>query len=177
MAILRQIYKLFYIVQFILQLNKKIRQRIVDQSLEICFSVFLYIRTNSLLMALYDNLYIEILKIGRTNVTDGLSYNKLKSELESKGYDFENDCIELAVKRWFFDSFHHILSDHHNVDFSDFEEHSHCNFIMTGDACLKLIAFETSENNINLMKWSVKLALLASILALVSLVVSICLSK
>lgn len=128
-------------------------------------------------MSLYDNLYIEILQIGRANVEGGVSYNKIKSELEKKGYDFENDCIELAVKRWFYDSFHHIVEEHQNVAFKDFDQHITCNFIMTGDACLKLIALETSENNINLMKWSVGFALLAVVLAILSIAVTIYLSR
>lgn len=128
-------------------------------------------------MSLYDNLYIEILQIGRANVEGGLSYKDLKIELENKGYDFENDCIELAVKRWFFDSFHHIINEHGSISYENFEEHTSCNFIMTGDSCLKLVAFETSGNNINLMKWSVGLAITAVILSMLSMIITIYLSK
>ena len=108
----------------------------------------------------YDNLYIDILKTGRKNVKTGLSYNELKTEL-SEDYDFDCNCIELAVKQWFYDSFHHKGEEGQKITINQLDDHLDCQFVMNGDACLKLISFETSENNISLMKKSVNWAFLA----------------
>jgi hypothetical protein len=98
----------------------------------------------------YNTLYIDILKIGKKRVEDGLSYNILKRKLREKGYnlDGENNCIELAAKEWFFDSFHHRGDDLSPVDVEHFEGHHNCNFVMKGDACLKLIEYKSSRRNI-----------------------------
>lgn len=114
----------------------------------------------------YDNLYIDVLKIGRKTAKDGLSYETLKQELTSKNYDFSCDCIELAIKQWFFDNFHHKGTDKKPVDFDSFESHLTCNFIMKGDACLKLIDYENSKRNI----W---IAFISMFLAVISIAFSI----
>lgn len=118
-------------------------------------------------MSSYDNLYIDILKIGKNHVKSGISYDNLKLILIESKYDFSCDCIELAVKRWFFDSFHHIVEDHENVKFSDFENHTDCNFIMTGDACLKLVSYETSQTNNKLMWYSVGFGFIAIVVSII----------
>jgi hypothetical protein len=95
----------------------------------------------------YDNLYLDIIKIGRDKVGEGLSYNKLKSLLEKKGYDFGNDCIELAVKQWFINSFHHRGEDNKPItELKDLENHPDCNFILKGESSLLLITHQKSKN-------------------------------
>jgi hypothetical protein len=94
----------------------------------------------------YDNLYLNILEIGQHKVDTGLSYNDLKNELEKLGYDFENDCVELAVKQWFYDSFcHRTIDDNPYTEFDHLENHLDCNFIMKGDSCLRLIEHKTAK--------------------------------
>jgi len=119
-------------------------------------------------MASYDDLYIDILKIGRQNVTTGLSYNTLKTQLVKKGYDFSNDCIELAVKQWFYDSFHHKGENFEAITTLELDKHLDCNFIMKGDACLKLTGYETSKRNVKLMIASVVIAVVAILISLFS---------
>jgi hypothetical protein len=93
----------------------------------------------------YNELYLDILKIGQESVHTGLSYNKLKCKLELKGYDFENDCIELAVKQWFYDCFHHRGQEDIKCEsIDDLEQHLECNFILKGESCLKLIGYRAS---------------------------------
>jgi len=116
----------------------------------------------------YDNLYIDVLKIGRKTAKDGLSYNTLKEELIKKNYDFSCDCIELAIKQWFYDNFHHKGSDKKLVSFDDFENHLTCNFIMKGDACLKLIDYENSKRNILIAFISMFLAILSILFSIYS---------
>ncbi len=50
----------------------------------------------------YDRLYLDILSTGMSRLATGLNYNDLKKLLEKKGYDFNNDCIEIATKQWFY---------------------------------------------------------------------------
>lgn len=96
----------------------------------------------------YKKLYLKILKFGQIKVDKGLSYNDLKRELIQKGYDFDNDCIELAVKQWFYDSFHHIGADDNPYsNINDLNNHLDCNFILKGESCLKLLSYETSRNS------------------------------
>lgn len=96
----------------------------------------------------YDRLYLDILKIGRKKVGEGLSYNKLKEDLIKKGYDFENDCIELAVRQWFCDSFcHQGQEDNPYNSILDLNNHLKCNFILKGDASLRLIEYDTSKRS------------------------------
>ncbi|MBL7765795.1 MAG: hypothetical protein JNJ58_06875 [Chitinophagaceae bacterium] len=93
----------------------------------------------------YKNLYLDILKIGQVCLHTGLSYNKLKYKLEEKGYDLTNDCIELAIKQWFYDCFHHRgQEDKKYESIDDLEQHLDCNFILKGESCLKLIGYRTS---------------------------------
>jgi hypothetical protein len=109
----------------------------------------------------YDNLYIDILKIGRRTVGTGVSYETLKQKLESKGYDFNNDCIELAVKQWFFDCFHHRGEDNKPLtDINQLEKHLHCNFILKGETCIMLVEHEKSKRNIAIAWLSFTVALL-----------------
>lgn len=93
----------------------------------------------------YNNLYLDILELGQGKVEEGLSFNELKKKLSEKGYDFENDCIELAVKQWFYDSFHHISADKEVKNAHDVDNHLDCNFILKGESCLKLISYKTSR--------------------------------
>tara|TARA_R110002049_G_scaffold133671_2_gene293072 strand:+ start:56 stop:421 length:366 start_codon:yes stop_codon:yes gene_type:complete len=112
-------------------------------------------------MKKYNTLYLDILKIGSIKLSDGLSYDVLKKELEKKGYDFENDCIELAVKQWFYDSFHHYADDNELTNVYDLENHLHCNFILKGASALKLIEFKTSRNRLRVAMCSLFIALIA----------------
>lgn len=112
----------------------------------------------------YDNLYLDILKIGRERSTSGLSFNSLKCILTAKGYDMENDCIDMAVKQWFFDSFHH-KNEKSKVlkSVNHLEKHLDCNFIMKGESCLQLIEHETAKRNL-------RIALVAAFIAIASLI-------
>lgn len=93
----------------------------------------------------YKKLYLDILKIGQNSVNTGLSFNDLKCKLEQKGYDFKNDCIELAAKQWFYDSFHHRGADDNEYKtIEHLDSHLDCNFILKGESCLKLISYRTS---------------------------------
>lgn len=99
----------------------------------------------------YDSLYIDILRIGQCRLANGLSYNELKIELQKEGYDFKNDCIELAVKQWFFDCFHHRGNDQLPYDnISDLEDHLDCSFILKGNSCLVLVEHRTASKNLNI---------------------------
>lgn len=96
----------------------------------------------------YEKLYLDILKIGRKNVSVGLSYSELKKHLTKKGYNFENDCIDLAVRQWFCDSFcHQGQEDNPYNSILDLDNHLECNFILKGDASLRLIEYDTSKRS------------------------------
>ena len=99
-----------------------------------------------------NSLYVKILRMGQTFIDTGISYNSLKSLLEKDGYDFSNNCIEIAVKQWFFDSFHHKGVDGKLVSIEDLENHLNCNFILKGDAGLKLADHDTSKMNLNIAR-------------------------
>lgn len=112
----------------------------------------------------YDSLYLDILRIGRSKVSEGLSYNVLKELLQSKGYDFENDCIELAVKQWFIDSFTHYDQDLEPFqELKDLDEHLNCNFILKGESALTILEYETSKRNIKIAFYSLTVAMLSLI--------------
>jgi len=96
----------------------------------------------------YKKLYLRILRIGVNRVHEGVTYNELKAELVKQGYDFENDCIELSVKQWFYDSFNHTgADDNPYTSVKDLENHLDCSFILKGESCLKLLSYETSRNS------------------------------
>ena len=116
----------------------------------------------------YDSLYIDILKIGKKRIDDGLSYNDLIIKLKKKGYDLsgKNSCVELATRQWFFDTFHHRDKKDKEPDFESFKWHLDCNFIMKGEACLKLIDHKISKRNI-LAAW------IAAVIALSALIYGI----
>ncbi|MDV3871447.1 hypothetical protein [Sediminibacterium sp. RHBRASLY1] len=124
-------------------------------------------------MKVYDALYLDILIIGRANVETGLSYKILRKQLELKGYDFGNEYIETAVKVWYYDSFHHAEASHGNIKFEDLDNHLGCNFVMKGDACLKLLSHKKSEFNNKLTLYSVVLAGIALIASIVAIIVGI----
>lgn len=117
----------------------------------------------------YDDLYLTILQIGRDSVEGGLSIIQLKKELEQRGYDMENTCIEYAVTHWFLYSFAHY--DNLECEFkahclSDLKDHEDCGFILTGQSCLALMEYENScRNN--------KYARYAIIIAAISVLISI----
>lgn len=111
----------------------------------------------------YDKLYLDILKIGSSKLDSGLSYNDLKSELEKKGYDFENDCIELAVKQWFYDCFHHYADKDEIKSVYDIDKHLDCNWILKGSSCLAMVEHKTSKYNLDIAR----IALLVAFIALI----------
>lgn len=91
---------------------------------------------------------MTILRIGQDKVHEGVSFNELKAELIKRGYDFDNDCIEISVKQWFYDSFHHTGADDNPYNsVNDLENHLDCSFILKGESCLKLLSYETSRNS------------------------------
>ena len=99
----------------------------------------------------YDKLYLRILQIGQSKLGEGLSYNDLTDILEKDGYDFSNDCIELAVKHWFYESFFHVGGDDNPyLCFTDLENHKDCGFVLKGEHCLVLLEHNTSNRNINI---------------------------
>jgi len=111
----------------------------------------------------YDKLYLNILRIGQSRVDTGLSYNELREELINRGYDFKNDCIELAVKQWFYDSFYHRgQEDNPYTSVVDLEKHLDCSFILKGDSCLRLIEYDKAHKS-NLAGW---ISLILSVLAI-----------
>ncbi|MFM1876905.1 MAG: hypothetical protein RL266_2642 [Bacteroidota bacterium] len=116
----------------------------------------------------YDSLYLDILKIGMSCLGTGLSYELLRSELVKKGYDFSNDCIELAVKQWFIDCFHHYVEDEEEKSvvinsIDDLDEHLDCNFILKGNICLSYVEHRTSQNNLKLTYAAIGIAILSLI--------------
>ncbi|MCD0467018.1 hypothetical protein [Flavobacterium sp. ENC] len=125
------------------------------------------------IMTVYDSLYLDILKIGRANVESGLSFIRLREKLEQEGYDFSNYYIEVAVKTWFYDTFHHALSDHGPIEYHELDSHLECNFVMKGDACLKLISYNNSSFNNKLTLYSVILAGIALIASIIAIIVSL----
>lgn len=111
----------------------------------------------------YDRLYLDILKIGRKKVGEGLSYNELKEHLIKKGYDFENDCIDLAVRQWFCDSFcHQGQEDNPYNSILDLDNHLDCSFILKGDSSLRLIEYDTSKRS----KWVAIISLCVALFAI-----------
>ena len=58
----------------------------------------------------YKELYKTILEIGKSRINEGVSYSKLKEDLENKGFIIDN-CSEFAIKKFFCDNFFH-LSNH-----------------------------------------------------------------
>lgn len=107
------------------------------------------------------DLYLKILRIGQTVIDLGLSYNLLKRQLEESGYDFSNSCIEVAVKQWFFDSFHHKGQDGKLIEVEDLDEHLDCRFVLKGDAALKLADYETARTNLKIAKKAMTISILA----------------
>ncbi len=124
-------------------------------------------------MKVYDALYLDILIIGRANVETGLSYTILRKQLEKKGYDFNNEYVDTAVKVWYYDSFHHAEASHGNIEFEDLDNHLNCNFVMKGDACLKLLSHKKSELNNKLTLYSVVLAGIALVSSVIAIIVSL----
>lgn len=120
-----------------------------------------------------DKLYLDILKIGRASVPTGLSYIRLKEGLQGLGYDFENPYVELACKVWYFDSFHHAAMDHRDIGFEELDGHLECEFVMKGDACLKLLAHRNSVFNNRLTLYSVILAGIALIASIIAIIVGV----
>jgi hypothetical protein len=114
----------------------------------------------------YSKLYIDILKIGVNKLNTGLSYVVLKEELEKKGYNFNNDCIELAVKQWFFDCFHHRTSVDEIEDLHDIDDHLKCNWVLKGDSCLTLVEHKTSIRNL-------RIAIIAIVISTISLLLQL----
>lgn len=112
----------------------------------------------------YDDLYIYILKIGRTFVKDGISYNELKTYLGYDGFDMSCSCIEIAVKQWFFDSFHHKGPDGKPVNIEEFDKHLSCRFILKGDAAIKLVEYETSKRNLKIANYALYISVGAVII-------------
>ncbi len=110
----------------------------------------------------YKKLYTDILKIGVEKLNTGLSYSVLIEELKKKGYNFDNDCIEIAVKQWFFDCFHHKTATDKIETLHDIDNHLYCNWILKGESCLVLIEHNTSKRNL-------KIAMIAIIISIVSL--------
>lgn len=115
----------------------------------------------------YDNLYIDILKIGQNKVTEGLSFNTLRQELTCKKYDLDNDCIELATKQWFFDCFHHRDSDTEPVNYEQLNDHLDCNFILKGDYAIKIVEHETAKRNLQIAWAALIIAFLAFIISII----------
>jgi len=114
-----------------------------------------------------NSLYVKILRIGLTFIDTGISYNGLKSLLEREGYDFNNNCIELAVKQWFYDSFHHKGKDGKLVSLEDLDNHLDCGFILKGDSGLLLADHDASKMNLAVARKAMIIsiiALMASIL-------------
>jgi hypothetical protein len=118
----------------------------------------------------YNDLYLTILKIGQSRVSTGLKYSDLIRELATHGYDTSNDCVVLAIKRWFLDSFFH-LPDHHNPcnDLDDLNNHTTCHFILKGDSSLALIEHETMERSIRQARNAILLSILALLLSLLTI--------
>lgn len=111
----------------------------------------------------YGKLYLRVLQIGQKSLGYGLSFNKLRKELENEGYDFKNDCIELAVKHWFFDSFFHVTDDNDKPpcdSIENMEHHLNCNFMLKGEHCLKLVQNTTSKNALKVSSTALVIALL-----------------
>lgn len=108
----------------------------------------------------YDSLYLEILKYAIDQREDGVSYNKLKEHLESLGYDFKNDCVELAVKQRFLDCFNnHIENSHPFKTTKDIDNHVDSNCILNGESCITYINYKTSVRNTNLALYAVLISL------------------
>ncbi len=115
----------------------------------------------------YDSLYFEIIKFAMKQPEDGVSYNNLKAHLESIGYDFSNDCIELAVKQRFLDCFHHYIEDGYVFEkIQDIKNHLDCNCILNGESCIAYINYKTAKYNANL-------ALLAVLISIIGLIWSL----
>jgi len=114
----------------------------------------------------YKKLYIDILKIGVEKLDTGISYCTLKEELEAKGYNLKNNCIEIAVKQWFFDCFHHKTSTDEIKDLNDIDEHLHCNWVLKGESCLTLTEHNTSKRNLYI-------AVIAIIISTISLLLQL----
>lgn len=111
----------------------------------------------------YKKLYLHILEIGVEQLDTGLTYEELKCLLEKKGYNFSNNCIEIAVKQWFFDCFHHKTSNDAIDNIDDIDDHLECSWILKGESCLILTEYKASSRNLNI-------AIIAIIISVVSLI-------
>ncbi len=115
----------------------------------------------------YDTLYLTILEIGSECLSTGIKYNELIEILKGKGYDTSNDCIEIAIKTWFTDSFWHRGSDDNKYNgYDDLENHLDCNFILKGESCLKLLSYHNSMRSLAASR-------IARIIAIISIGISI----
>lgn len=121
----------------------------------------------------YDDLYLTILKIGRSKIKGGLSYIDLCEELKKIDYDLQNDCIEFAIKNWFLHSFIHYDEEYKEFKpnkLSDLDAHKECNFILSGKSCLALIEYENSIRNIRYAKRAMLIAVVSTAITLLSLI-------
>ena len=110
----------------------------------------------------YADLYLDILKIGVDKAEIGLTFEELLDELYYKGYDTENDCIILAVKQWFYESFHHRgVEDNPYNSYEDLDRHKDCSFILNGDSCLRLIEYDKTKNSTNAGWFSLVISVLS----------------
>lgn len=115
----------------------------------------------------YDKLYLRILNIGQSMLGEGLSYNDLLEKLKHEGYDINNDCVEISIRHWFYESFFHIGNDENPYGcIANLENHKDCGFVLKGEHCLVLMEHKTSKRNI-MIAW------IAIILTIIGLAVSL----
>lgn len=120
----------------------------------------------------YDDLYLDILQIGRERMLEGLSFNNLKELLKEKGYKVDNDCIEKAIIHCFLHSYSHYDNDEYemvNNDLTEFEKHKNCNFILTGVSCLALMNYKNAQSSLTCTKWATIIAVISFLISLISL--------
>ena len=102
------------------------------------------------LSAKYDELYLSILQIGQRRENHGISYNYLLSELNKKGFDVNNGCIDLAIKHWFCSAYYHAVDKGKFCNVDEIGDHSSCSFILKAESSLLLLEHEKISKTIKL---------------------------
>ncbi len=115
----------------------------------------------------YADLYLRILQIGKERLQSGITYNELYNQLKQEDFDCGNDCIDLAVKHWFVESFFHVSNDIEiYTGINNIDQHKDCHFVLRGEHSLTLLDHQKSKNNL-------KIACIAVAIAFIGVVASI----
>ena len=96
----------------------------------------------------YKDLYFRILQIGQSRLLTGISYNTLYKQLKDEGFDCENNCVDIAIRHCFVDSFFHITNDKEFTGIENLNEHQDCDFVLRNTQSFMLLEHQRSRNTL-----------------------------